>query len=57
MTLASILCLATLSDGLRIGATAPEFALTDQNGKVHRLTDYRGKTVVLMFFPKDFTPG
>ena len=36
---------------------APEFELMDENGKVHRLSDYRGKTVVLYFYPKDDTPG
>ncbi|WP_455256703.1 peroxiredoxin [Peptoniphilus asaccharolyticus] len=42
---------------LEIGAKAPEFELEDQNGKVHRLEDYRGKKVILYFYPKDNTPG
>jgi hypothetical protein len=42
---------------LQIGQTAPDFALPDETGKVRRLADYRGRTVVLMFYPKDFTPG
>lgn len=42
---------------LAIGHTAPDFALKDQNGKVHKLSDYRGKTVFLYFYPKDDTPG
>lgn len=34
-----------------------DFKLPDQNGKVHRLSDYIGKWVVLYFYPKDNTPG
>lgn len=36
---------------------APEFALPDQNGEVHKLIYYHGKWVVLYFYPKDDTPG
>lgn len=36
---------------------APDFSLQDQNGKTHSLKDYRGKWVVLYFYPKDDTPG
>lgn len=36
---------------------APDFELLDQNGVTHRLSDYRGKKVVLYFYPKDNTPG
>lgn len=36
---------------------APEFALPDQNNKIHTLSDYRGKWVVVYFYPKDNTPG
>ena len=42
---------------LEIGTQAPDFALPDQEGKIHRLSDYRGKKVVLYFYPKDNTPG
>lgn len=42
---------------LEVGKPAPDFALQDQNGKTHRLSDYKGKTVVLAFYPKDDTPG
>ena len=45
------------STPLKEGSMAPDFALTDSNGKQHRLSDYRGKYVVLMFYPKSFTPG
>lgn len=36
---------------------APEFSLPDQNGKMHSLSDYEGKFVILYFYPKDMTPG
>ena len=34
---------------LEVGVKAPEFELEDQNGKLHKLEDYRGKKVVLYF--------
>jgi peroxiredoxin len=42
---------------LKVGDKAPEFALQGSDGKVHRLSDYKGKTVVLAWFPKAFTGG
>lgn len=36
---------------------APEFSLPDQNGIVHSLSDYKGKWLVVYFYPKDDTPG
>ncbi len=36
---------------------APDFQLPDQNEKVHTLKQYRGKWVILYFYPKDDTPG
>lgn len=39
------------------GAVAPEFALPDQDGKSRQLLEWRGKWVVLYFYPKDDTPG
>lgn len=42
---------------LEIGTKAPEFTLPDQNGTMHTLSDYRGKKVLLYFYPKDNTPG
>ncbi len=39
------------------GVPAPEFSLPDETGKIRRLSDYRGRTVVLYFYPKDDTPG
>ena len=40
-----------------VGAPAPEFRLQDQTGAWRSLADYRGKWVVLYFYPKDNTPG
>lgn len=42
---------------LDVGDLAPDFALSDQSGKLHRLKDYKGKKLVLYFYPKDETPG
>ena len=42
---------------LKSGDTAPEFSATIQNGQTINLKDYRGKKVVLYFYPKDNTPG
>jgi peroxiredoxin Q/BCP len=39
------------------GKKAPAFSLKDQDGKLHKLSDYAGKSVVLYFYPKDDTPG
>lgn len=42
---------------LEIGAQAPEIIATNQNGDTIKLSDYRGKKVILYFYPKDNTPG
>ncbi|HLK96686.1 MAG TPA: thioredoxin-dependent thiol peroxidase, partial [Hymenobacter sp.] len=42
---------------LSIGDPAPDFTSTDQTGQPIRLSDYRGKKVVLYFYPKDDTSG
>ena len=42
---------------LATGTRAPEFRLPDQNGKMHSLSDYKGKKVILYFYPKDNTSG
>jgi len=39
------------------GSQAPDFSLPDENGELRHLSDYRGKVVVLYFYPKDDTPG
>jgi peroxiredoxin len=44
--------------GLKVGDTAPDFSLKDQNNKPVKLADFRGKSnVVLAFFPLAFTGG
>ncbi|WP_433957511.1 thioredoxin-dependent thiol peroxidase [Cytobacillus horneckiae] len=40
-----------------IGELAPDFSLKGSNGETVNLTDFRGKNVVLYFYPKDMTPG
>ena len=42
---------------LEIGTVAPDFTLPDQNGESHSLSDYRGRKVILYFYPKDNTAG
>ena len=42
---------------LDIGRKAPDFELPDQNGKMHKLSDYKGQKVILYFYPKDNTSG
>jgi peroxiredoxin Q/BCP len=42
---------------LKVGDAAPAFALPGSDGKTYRLSDLKGKTVVLAWFPKAFTAG
>ncbi len=42
---------------LKVGDKAPELGIKDQNGKNHQLADYKGKKIILYFYPKDLTPG
>jgi len=42
---------------LQIGDKAPDFKVNDQNGNPVSLSDFKGKKVVLFFYPKDNTPG
>lgn len=42
---------------LQVGEKAPDFIVNDQDGKPVRLSDLKGKKVVLYFYPKDMTPG
>lgn len=45
------------AESVEVGQPAPGFQLTDQLGKIHTLNDYRGRWLVLYFYPKDDTPG
>lgn len=42
---------------LKINQKAPDFKLSDQDGKIHKLSDYKGRWVLIYFYPKDDTPG
>ncbi|WP_042455006.1 thioredoxin-dependent thiol peroxidase [Neobacillus dielmonensis] len=42
---------------VEVGTLAPDFALEVQTGEKVKLTDFKGKNVVLYFYPKDMTPG
>ncbi len=42
---------------LQVGTKAPDFELPDQDGKLHNLQEYRGKKLILYFYPKDNTSG
>lgn len=42
---------------LKLKQAAPEFELPDQGGHIHKLKDYRGRWLLLYFYPKDDTPG
>ena len=42
---------------ININELAPDFTLMGSDGKEHKLSDYRGKKVILYFYPKDNTPG
>jgi thioredoxin-dependent peroxiredoxin len=68
LSLAAILALATAgsfgvrayaaaADGVAVGSPAPNFSLPSQEDKMVSLTDYKGKWVVLYFYPKDMTTG
>ena len=42
---------------LEVGKKAPAFSLPDQDGHIHKLSDYKGQWVLIYFYPKDDTPG
>ncbi len=48
---------AVQAESLVAGQPAPDFSLPDQQGKTRRLADWRGKWLVLYFYPKNDTPG
>lgn len=51
------LCLSAAALAEWVGAKAPAFALPDQTGKVRTLDEFRGRWLVLYFYPRDATPG
>jgi peroxiredoxin Q/BCP len=57
LTLAALPARAAATTQPKVGTAAPEFSLTTNAGKTASLKDYRGKWVVLYFYPKDFTSG
>ncbi|HEX7708496.1 MAG TPA: peroxiredoxin [Thermoanaerobaculia bacterium] len=60
MILLALLAIATVAGAAEfppVGAAAPEFSLLSDEGKQTSLKDFRGKWVVLYFYPKDFTSG
>lgn len=46
-----------MSEYINVGEVAPDFTLTNKEGKEVSLSDYKGSKVVLYFYPKDNTPG
>ncbi len=42
---------------LKVGDKAPDFNLPGSDGKIYSLNDFRGKKLILYFYPKDMTPG
>lgn len=58
MLMALILPFAAQADApLQPGEIAPQFALPDADGKSHRLDEWRGRWLILYFYPRDNTPG
>lgn len=49
--------MATKTAEVGVGDAAPDFSAADEQGKTHSLKDYKGRTVVLYFYPKDNTSG
>lgn len=44
-----------MAERIKVGQVAPDFELVDQNDQTQRLSDYRGRPVVLLFYPADFS--
>ena len=55
--LTCMVAVPAFGEELKVGDKAPEFEVQDHTGQTRRLSDYRGKNVVLWFYPKASTPG
>jgi len=53
----SVVAFPAAANELKPGDLAPDFNLRGSDGNLHRLSEYRGQTVVLAWFPKAFTGG
>ena len=51
------LCPAPVRADVEVGQAAPDFRLPDQDNHLRSLADYKGKILILAFYPKDFTGG
>ncbi len=49
--------IATVKGGLKVGSRAPAFSLPNEKGQVVKLSELKGKKIVVFFYPKDDTPG
>ena len=56
ITLLTVFISCLIARSPAIGVQAPDFSLKDQDGNLHNLSDYRGKKLVLYFFPRANTP-
>jgi peroxiredoxin Q/BCP len=54
---AGLLAAPAFAQELKVGDQAPDFKLVGSDGKTHSLSELKGKTVVLAWFPKAFTGG
>jgi peroxiredoxin Q/BCP len=54
---ATIGAFAARAADIEVGQPAPDFRLPDQDNHERSLADYKGKTLILAFYPKDFTGG
>lgn len=55
--LATFLATVPATAEVKVGDQAPDFSLQGSDGKTHKLSSYKGKVVVLAWFPKAFTGG